>query len=111
MLFTDESSEDDHGLKKNTSSCETLNKLGTLELSTSSNATRKSGRAHKMARQTQLKRYFLIFYVILEPYKSRGNFKSTGTSYSAMSVYGKSPFFSFLSIRNILLNYNYFFHI
>lgn len=54
-LFLDESSEDDRASKKNSSSCETINKLGTLEFSTSSTG-RRSGKAHKVARQAQLKR-------------------------------------------------------
>lgn len=56
LTLLDESSEEDYKSKKNNSSCETLNKFGTLELSTSSNHSRKSGKFQKLARQSQLKR-------------------------------------------------------
>lgn len=55
-MFTDESSEGEQDFKKDHSSCDTLDKLGTLEFSTSSNTGRRSSKALRAARQAQLKR-------------------------------------------------------
>lgn len=59
IFVTDESSDGEHdGKKQGRSSCDTLDKSGMLENSTSSLTGRKTSKsARKLTRQAQLKRY------------------------------------------------------